>query len=304
MNSDRSRNPALTPLSTSGGRGGRVESEDAQTAAAFATSWNTVGDGSVYTREQFLDWLSPVDADSIAGTSVLELGFGNGSLLYHVGAHNPSRLAGVELGDTHEQTRRNLQHLPENVLELHRDDLTKVDLGQFDLVYCIGVLHHLADPEAGFLSVLRHTKPGGRFHCWVYAKEGNDVVIHLIDPLRRVASRLPWWFTKYAVALPLALPYYAYAKLFRRFNWDNGAAKERLLDTIPLGRYTLWIAERDFSFFHHVAFDQLVTPQTCYLPRSTIDRWLGHADVDSSSVYVVHRNGNSWKFGGRRKTNG
>jgi SAM-dependent methyltransferase len=267
---------------------------DAGTAAAFATSWNNVGAGSVYTREQFDEWLSPIDPATLAGKSVLELGFGNGSLLYHASAYRPTRLCGVELGDTLARTRENLSHLPAGMLELHRGDLTQVDVGGFDFVYCIGVLHHLASPDEGFAAVLRHTRPGGSFHCWVYAREGNDMVIHVVDPLRRVASRLPWWLTKYGVALPLTVPYFVYAKALRRAPPD-------LARKMPLGPYSIWIARRDFGFFHHVAFDQLVTPRTHYIPRSTVDRWLRHPDVDPGSPYVVHRNGNSWTFGGRRK---
>lgn len=276
-----------------------VDRPDSRTADAFASSWNTVGEGSVYTRDQFLDWMAPMDPSSLAGKSVLEMGFGNGSLLFHMGDYGPKRLAGVELGDTHEQTRRNLAHLPPGMLELHKGDLTTVQLGQFDFVYCIGVLHHLDDPRAGFDAVVRHTRPGGRFHCWVYAEEGNGVVIHVVDPIRRLACKLPWWLTKYGVALPLAVPYFAYAKTVRRMSLAGGTA-ERLASHLPLAEYSKWIARREFPFFHHVAFDQLVTPKTWYLSRATVESFLRHPDVDPKSVYLERRNGNSWKFGGRR----
>lgn len=275
---------------------------DARTAAAFATSWNTVGDGSVYTRDQFLDWFAPLEPSAIEGKSVLELGFGNGSLLYHVGACGPARLSGVELGDTLDRTRSNLKHLPEGMVDLHRGDLTAVDLGQFDLVYCIGVLHHLEQPERGFEAVLRHTRPGGRFHCWVYGREGNGVVVHVVDPIRRVANTLPWWLAKYGVALPLAMPYYAYAKALRFVSERaTGEFGQGLLQRLPLEEYSLWIAQRSFSFFHHVAFDQLVTPRTHYIVRETIESWLRRPEVEPSSSYIIRRNGNSWKFGGRRR---
>ena len=89
------------------------------------------------------------------------------------------------------------------------------------------------------------------------------------------------------------LPYYLYAKLLRalpRWTWLRGA---------PLYDYSLWIAEREFTFFRHVAFDQLVTPRTVYIPRATIERWLAeNPAIEPASTYVVMRNGNSWKFGG------
>jgi SAM-dependent methyltransferase len=272
---------------------------DTRTADAFATSWNNVWEGSVYSREQFIDWMTPIDPATLAGKSVLEMGFGNGSLLYHMGSFGPSKLVGIDLGDTLETARRNLAHLPAGMLELHRGDLTTAQLGQHDLVYCIGVLHHLKNPRAGFEAVLRHTKPGGRFHCWVYAEEGNGVVIHVVDPIRRAVCHLPWWMTKYGVALPLAVPYFAYAKAVRRLSGNPVA--DRLVSHLPLAEYSKWIAQRPFPFFHHVAFDQLVTPQTWYISRATVESFLSHPDVDPQSTYLTHRNGNSWRFGGRRK---
>jgi len=263
---------------------------DAGTASAFAQSWNRVG--SVYSREQFLEWMEPLTADDFKNAEVLELGFGNGSLLAHAGTLGPKRLAGIELGDTLEQTRRNLAHLPPDLVELHRGDLTTASLGAFDLVWCIGVMHHLADPKSGFEAVLRHTRPGGRFHCWVYAHEGNAIVRWIVDPIRRVASKLPWWLTKFAIALPLIVPFFIYAKLIRHFAFAP---------RLPLGAYAQWIGRERFSFFHHVAFDQLVTPRTVYLRRDEIESWLRDPRVDPTSTYVIFRNGNSWKFGGRRR---
>jgi SAM-dependent methyltransferase len=239
--------------------------------------------------------MAPLDLEAVRGQNVLELGFGNGSLLYHMARCGPARLSGVELGDTLENARRNVGDVPGTRIELHRGDLTRVELGEFDFVYCIGVLHHLKDPGAGFDSVLRHTRPGGRFHCWVYAKEGNGLVRYFVDPLRRVSSRLPWWITKYGLALPLVAPYFVYAKCVRAL------APDALRRVLPLYDYSLWIAEREFPFFHHVAFDQLVTPTTAYIPRSLVERWLSDPRIEPGSSYVVFRNGNSWKFGGVRR---
>jgi SAM-dependent methyltransferase len=278
-----------------------ADRSDVPTAAAFATSWNNVGHGSVYTRAQFLEWMDPIDPASLTDKSVLEMGFGNGSLLAHMGEYRPSRLSGIELGDTLDQTRRNLAHLPASMVDLHHGDLTTANLGEFDLVYCIGVLHHLKNPRAGFDAVVRNTRPGGRFHCWVYAEEGNAVVIRLVDPLRRMVTRLPWWATKYGVALPLAIPYFVYAKAVRGLAQGSGVL-ERLVSRLPLAEYSQWIAQREFPFFHHVAFDQLVTPHTEYLSRGAVEAMLRHPDVEPGSTYIVHRNGNSWKFGGQRRT--
>ena len=272
---------------------------DQETASAFASSWNNVREGSVYTRDQFLDWFAPLGPGDLQGATVIELGYGNGSLLFHVASCGPGRLVGVELGDTSETARRNLAHAAVKP-ELISGDLCAIDAGSFDVVYCIGVLHHLKDPRAGFESVLRHTRAGGRFHCWVYGYEGNEVVRLVVEPVRRLASRLPWWITKYLIAAPLVAPYFVFARL-QGFLHGSFPGTRKILSKVPLFDYTEWIRKRPFWFFHHVAFDQLVTPQTVYLKEGELRRWLEAGVVDPASIYVIRRNGNSWKFGGRRR---
>lgn len=274
-------------------------SKDQRTADAFANSWNNLPPGSVYTRDQFEDWMEPLAETDFQDRDVLELGCGNGSLLVHSAAWHPRKLVGVDLGSSVDTARVNLQRTGAQNAEVRRADLTTFASDGFDVAYCIGVLHHLQEPETGFKSVLRNVRPGGRFHCWVYAREGNGVVIALVDPIRRLASRLPWWLTKYAIATPLAVPFYLYSKLLRAMV---GGKPDRLRSA-PLRDYCLWIAPREFAFFRHVAFDQLVTPQTTYISKRQIEQWLANApEIELGSSYITLRNGNSWKFGGTIKS--
>ncbi len=274
-------------------------STDQKTADAFAASWNNLPSGSVYTQEQFNDWLDPLKSEDISGKTVLELGCGNASLMVYLLGWHPEFLVGVDLGDCIETAKKNLSVLNFTNWKIIKDDLTLFKRDGFDVVYCIGVLHHLKNPAAGFNSVIANTKPGGKFHCWVYGREGNGFVVFFVDPLRRLVCRLPWWLIKYFIATPLAVPFYGYA------NFLSHAPKFYFLRKFPLYDYCLWIASREFSFFCHVVFDQLVTPQTTYLDQATIRDWLGsYPQIDSDSVYLIRRNGNSWKFGGIIKKTG
>jgi SAM-dependent methyltransferase len=267
---------------------------DQATADAFANSWNHLPRRSVYSTEQHADWLAPLGPADIAGKSVLELGCGNGSLLYHTGVWRPRQLVGVDLGTSLRSAEAVMAQGEFKDWQLVRADLTEYAAGPFDVVYCIGVLHHLKQPERGVDAVIRNVRPGGSFHCWVYAKEGNALVRALVEPTRRVVSRWPWPLVKYGVAAPLAVPFFLYAKLAARLAGLPGS------DRLPMAAYCRWIAQREFAFFRHVAFDQLVTPQTTFFDRATIEGWLAaRPEVEPGSTYVILRNGNSWKFGGR-----
>jgi SAM-dependent methyltransferase len=269
---------------------------DQDTADAFAASWNHLPAGSVYTRDQFVDWMAPLTQEEVQGKKVLELGCGSGCLMYHMISWKPSLLVGVDLGDAVVSARRDLALVSNVGWRVEQGDLTQYSSDGFDITYCIGVLQHLKDPKAGLDAVIRNTVPGGAFHAWVYAREGNGLIVSIVDPIRKIASRLPWWLTKYGLATPLVAPYYVYAKLLAALP------KLTFLKSMPLYDYSMWIARREFAFFRHVAFDQLVTPQTVYFPRATIEGWLkSYPEVDQKTTYIIMRNGNSWKFGGRKK---
>lgn len=270
---------------------------DLKTAEAFSGSWINCFSPSPYTLVQVRDWFSPVELESLPGKRVCELGCGSGGLLQHVARFAGESVTGVELGRSIETARENFRNMGLGHVRFVQEDLLSFALQhreEFDFVYSIGVLHHMQNPEEGFRAVVRAVRPEGRFHCWVYGYEGNVVIRILVEPLRRIASRLPWWLNKYGLALPLTIPFFLLSQAVK------GLSYESLRERIPLHGYLRWIADYPFAFHHHVAFDQLVSPQTTYLQRETIERWLQRSDLEET--YLLPRNGNSWKFGGVKKS--
>lgn len=266
-------------------------SVDQITADGFALSWNNKP--PVYSMEQFTDWLEPLDGEDFENKSVLELGCGNGSLLFHLINWAPSQIIGVDLGDGIIQARKNLSVFP--TIQILQGDLVTFTSKRFDAVLCIGVLHHLENPKHGLDSVVRNTTPGGRFHCWVYGYEGNQLARLFVEPLRKVCRYLPWRVTDF-IAVAAVAPYWMYAKLlakFKRLTW---------LRKLPMYQYSIWISKENFAFFRHMAFDQLIAYRTTYIRRSTIEAWLAsYETIVKDTIYVIQRNGNSWKFGAKTK---
>ena len=275
-----------------------ISSEDSQTAAAFATSWQNCYSASPYTRQQYLDWIHPLTPEDLRGRSICELGCGHGGLLLYTASYaDEGKVTGVDLGDSVQAAVANFEQAGLRNTTFVKSDIQQYSRdhqGAFDVVYCIGVLHHMKSPQDGFRSVVRATAPGGRFHCWVYGYEGTAIVRWLVEPIRAAACHLPWWFNKYGVALPLTIPFFAASKL------ANATRDLRATDALPMVDYFRHIGEREFQFHHHVAFDQLVTPQTTFIRRDEIDRWLREEGDRIQDTYIIRRNGNSWKFGGRK----
>jgi SAM-dependent methyltransferase len=60
-------------------------------------------------------------------------------------------------------------------VEFHQHDLMDdaIDLGRFDVVLCMGVLHHLADPGRGLRQVARHVADDGVAFLYVYGERGS-----------------------------------------------------------------------------------------------------------------------------------
>jgi SAM-dependent methyltransferase len=69
----------------------------------------------------------------------------------------------------------------ERVRDLRIERRSLLDLddeGPFDLINSVGVLHHLAQPEAGLRALARRLAPGGVLHLFLYAEAGRWEIHH------------------------------------------------------------------------------------------------------------------------------
>lgn len=217
----------------------------------------------------FREWIAPVTLEDLRGKTVLDAGCGGGHHLRLVAAC-AKEVVGVDLNCAALAAER-CRDLP-NVSTVEGDVAT-MDLGrQFDVVYCIGVLHHTDDPGAAFRNLARHVRPGGRLIVWVYSHEGNWPARRIVEPLKRhLYGRWPRpvllalarlltlllyvpAYSLYLLPLPV-LPYHAYARNMRR---------------LPFGRNVLNV------------FDKLNAPQTVFLRRQEVAAWFAEGFTDVS----------------------
>lgn len=133
--------------------------------------------------------LTPQD---IRGKRVLDAGCGVGRFLEVVSRWGAWEAMGIDASEAWRVARKNLEER-ENVT-VWPQDLFALDPTRhqpFDVIYCLGVLHHTPDPAAAVRAIAPLVKPGGRLCVWVYGRMGSWATVASI--YRRVTTRLPHW---------------------------------------------------------------------------------------------------------------
>jgi SAM-dependent methyltransferase len=265
------------------------------TASAFGWQWQHFAEFHPEFEEQFLDWLHPIDRGFFAGKRVLDAGCGTGRHAHLAAGFGAREVVAVDLSGAVEAARVNLAAL-DNV-HVVQGDLLRFPLrpadrgGGFDLIYSIGVLHHLPDPHAGFRALLPYLRPGGTIAVWLYGYENNGFVRHAVEPLRRVTTRMPRPALR-AVAWPLAVGFNAVAKGIYRPLGDTRVGR-----ALPLDEYMSSVADFSFRQNYGIVFDQLSAPTAAYIRGDELEGWFAESGL--SDVRISHRHENSWRGSGR-----
>ncbi len=121
--------------------------------------------------------------------SILIAGCGTSQAAKHALRWPAAQVTGIDCSATSVRRTEELKRKYElKNLHLHQLAIERVnDLGMsFDQIVCTGVLHHLADPNAGLRALRSVLKPGGAMHLIVYAPYGRAGIYMLQEFCRRI----------------------------------------------------------------------------------------------------------------------
>jgi SAM-dependent methyltransferase len=124
--------------------------------------------------------------------SILVAGCGTSQAAKHAMRWPEARVTGIDFSATSVRCTEALKRKYKlNNLELRQLPVERAgELGtSFDQVVCTGVLHHLADPDAGLAALRDVLKPDGAMHLMVYAPYGRTGIYMLQEFCRRVGIR-------------------------------------------------------------------------------------------------------------------
>ena len=207
----------------------------------FGYSWEHFHELTREQERQFQLWTSHLSPRDWKGKTFLDAGCGAGRNSYWAMSYGAASCLSIDLDERSlAAARRNLEKYPS--AEVHRCSIYEIPYqDRFDIVFSIGVIHHLSDPALAVRKLTQAAKPGGRVLVWVYGYENLEFYVNVLNPLRKVMfSWLPLGLVRFLAYLPAGLLWamlrlgyapLAYMKLLRTFS---------------------------FRHIHHICFDQML----------------------------------------------
>ncbi|HAZ08427.1 MAG TPA: methyltransferase [Elusimicrobia bacterium] len=240
----------------------------------FSFAWSEYREIIPLHRKQFLGWITPLPLEFFRGKSFLDAGCGigrNSRWPLEAGA-----LAGCAF-DCSEATaavaRHNLAPFSNCRVEINSIYDLRAQ-GEYDVVFSIGVIHHLKHPRRAVERLVAALKPGGTLILWVYAYEGNERYLRWVDPIRRwITSRISPSLTR-ALAKLLTVLLKAYVSLPHRQE------------------YLVLLRERAFRHVEAMVFDQLLPSISNYWTREQVLALVAGRPVRVTQM--THTHGVAW----------
>jgi len=181
-------------------------------------------------------------------------------------------------------------------------DLVQADLRQppflpesFDLVFCLGVVHHLEDPLQGVKALARLVRPGGELRLYVYRSLEDEpwarrALLGLVTLIRRLTTRLPYGLVHASaaiIAVAATVLFLWPRRLLHRTPWGD-----RLTRGLPLVQYT----NIPFRMLVAEQFDRLVAPIEGRFRREEVEAWIRAVGFEVVTILA----GLGWRVVARR----
>lgn len=234
----------------------------------------------------YWDWIYPNTKEIWRDRDVLDAGSGPGTQIRMM-AEVAKSVTAVDL-EAIDVSRSTTQDIKGKITYI-QDDIGTMQLQQeFDVINCVGTIHHTDDPTVTFDNLFAHLRPGGRMIIWAYAYEGNALMRRVVEPARQrflmgashsriqaistalTAGMYPVVHTAYRLPLR-SLPYYEYFGNFRRMSF-----RRNMLNV----------------------YDKLNAPQQHFLSRRQMEAWFNPERF--TDVHISQYAGVSWRASGTK----
>jgi SAM-dependent methyltransferase len=267
-----------------------LSNDKQETASGFGYSWKAFSHIDPIYEQQFLDWIHPIDREFFKGKLILDAGCGKGRHAWCAARFGAKEVIGIDLSEAVEVAFLNTREFP-NVHIIQGDIYNLPFLNQFDYIYSVGVLHHLPDPQAGFLSLTKALRSGGSISAWVYGRENNGWITHIVNPIREnLTAKMPRPLLQFfSWALTTFILYPVVKFIYRPINLFLPALAKYLF----YNDYLFYISKLSFRDIYSIVLDHLIAPTAFYLRQEEFAQWFKLAKL--AKVEIQWHNRNSWR---------
>jgi SAM-dependent methyltransferase/uncharacterized protein YbaR (Trm112 family) len=257
-----------------------------RTQEAFGYEWTWSAD---YHADNFRDWLPEgFDPERFRGKVGLEVGCGAGRHAAATAALAREHVA-VDLSRAVDSAFARNRQLPN--CHIVQADAMHLPFRErtFDYVYCLGVIQHMPDPEAGFRALAAQPRRGGILLVNVY-QASRPVMLFLLECVRTLTTRMSPALVKYISVVAGAIEYGCFVgpwKLIRHTRIG------RMLRPIVPGRVDS-SANDDLHTAVTDWFDRLACPVKKHYRREDLVQWYaseGYVDVAVTPFWKAFWNG-------------
>lgn len=251
-------------------------------ADRFGFEWATYNYILPEYEQQFLKWIRPLTKDSFRDKTVLDAGCGMGRNSYWPLLYGAKSLVAFDYDERSVASARNTLRPFSHTRVMFGDIETFSMPETFDIVFSIGVIHHLRRPAVALRNLLTMVKPGGTLLIWVYGYEGNEWIVRFVNPVRKLlTSRLPLRLV-HILSYVASVPLYAYVKL-----------------ASPKSSYLKQLKTFSFKHTHSIVFDQLIPEVANYWKKDEAYALL--ASMPELMNVEIHRINDSWTVRGVKR---
>ncbi len=241
----------------------------------FNFEWSKYNELDPNYEKQFLGWVFPLRPEDFKDKVILDAGCGMGRNSFWSLRYGAKKVVAFDNAEgTLQSARQTLASYPNaEVIRLSIYDISWQD--EFDIVFSIGVVHHLKDPKLAVSKLAQATKLGGTVLIWVYGHKGNEWIVRFVNPIRKYfTSKLPPFILD-KLTYFASIPLYLFVKILPVKN-----------------EYLEQLKTFNFKHIHSIAFDQLLPEIANYWKKEEVLSLMNMANL--KNIQIRQHNGNSW----------
>ena len=237
----------------------------------------------------------PICFEEIRSSIVCTACVGRGKEVLHVLKFGPEKVfvseIGVEIYDLLDIFGEDVNKM---VIMRCNETYSPIKDGIIDIYICDHAMQHIENRDLAFFNMVKRVRKGGVLSFCVYSYENNFLMIHVVEPMKKLLHRLSLKTIKALSYIPAAM-FYCVSKWIYSPLDKSGVKGGKL----PLYEDLLYCSGNRFPFLLMVCFDLLHAPISHHFKKDEIIENARKANLEIQKL--VHTHGTTWSFVGRKR---